>query len=114
VFCADLLERMPPEAVAVLLPEEGRFVERSKYPFFDDEFDLLCTCATGATGGAVSLLRFLPNFFFVVVSKDVDVVVVAVEADWVVVARVNEFMGILCVLRASSRKKVAKEPIIFA
>lgn len=86
----------------MLLAEESRFVERSKYPFFDESFGLLCPCATGATGGAVSLLRFLPYFFFVVVvSRGVVVVVgvvdVAVEADWVVVARVNEFMRKLCV-----------------
>lgn len=95
VLCADLLERIPPEAVAVLLPEEIRFVERSKNPFFDDEFDLFCSCGTGAAGGAVNLLRFLPNFFFVVVSNDVEVdaVVVAVEAGWVLFARVvNEFI----------------------
>ena len=80
VFCADLLERIPPEAVAALFPEKLRFVESNKNPFFDDEFGLLCPCVMGATGGAVSLLRFLPNFFFVVVSNDVVVVVVAVAA----------------------------------
>ena len=95
VFCVDLLERIPP----VLLAEESRFVERSKYPFFDESFGLLCPCTTGATGGAVSLLRFLPYFFFVVVVVSTGVVVVvavAVEADWVVVACVNEFMRKLC------------------
>ena len=75
VFCADLLERMPPEAVAA-----ERFVESNKNPFFDDEFDLLFPCVALTTGGAVSLLRFLPNFFFVVVSEDEVVVVVAVAA----------------------------------
>jgi len=92
VVCADLLERIPPEAVAALFPEEGRFVESSKNPFFEEAFDLLLVpCETGATGGAVSLLRFLPNFFFVVVSNDADAVadadadavevVVAVDVD---------------------------------
>ena len=66
---------MPPEADA-----EVRFVDSNKNPFFDDEFDLLFPCVALTTGGAVSLLRFLPNFFFVVVSDDEVVVVVVVAA----------------------------------
>ena len=37
---------------------------------------MVLPCGTGATGGAVSLLRFLPNFFFVVVSNVAVAVVV--------------------------------------
>ena len=92
MFCADLLERIPPEALAVaaLFPERVRFVESNKNPFFDDEFDLLFPCATGATGGAVSLLRFFPNFFFVVVSSAAVVVVVVVAVAVAVVTAVAD------------------------
>lgn len=72
---ADLFERIPPEAAAAV-----RFVDSNKNPFFDEELDLLFPCVVFTTGGAVSLFRFFPNFFFVVVS-DVVVVVGAAVAD---------------------------------
>jgi hypothetical protein len=58
-------------------------VESNSRPFFEEEFGFLpaAAAAGGALGGAVSLLRFFPNFFLFEVggSGVVVAVVVAVE-----------------------------------
>jgi hypothetical protein len=60
------LERIPEEDV--LAPDVGLFVDSSKSPFREAAFDL--TPEAMGTGAFVSLLRFLPNFFFAVGSDD--------------------------------------------
>jgi hypothetical protein len=64
--CDDaLLDKIPLEAA--LLLDDALLVESSNNPL---RADALCFGGeeTAGAGGCVSLLRFLPNFFFVVVS----------------------------------------------
>ena len=70
-----MLERIPPDDEAEVVPEESRFVDKSSSPLRDEAFAFVAE-ETGGAGGLVSLFRFFPNFFFVVVSVDCCCVVV--------------------------------------
>jgi hypothetical protein len=72
-----LLERIPPTdpAVTAFVPDEGRFVDKRRRPFREDDVDLTPE-ETGGAGGFVSLFKFFPNFFLAVGSDDCCVILV--------------------------------------
>lgn len=59
-----------PAAAPEAPPEEARFVESNNNPLREEPEVFALEPEIGGAGGFVSVLRFLPNFFFFVVESD--------------------------------------------